>query len=81
MHERTALENTKLHTEKILVLAQQVNTLQQQQSQKDKLLEQANKINEEYQHQLSNKPNPIIWIIIGLIIGLILSLFFQKIVY
>jgi exonuclease VII large subunit len=78
LHERTALENTKLHTEKIQVLAQQVNTLQQQQSQKDKLLEQANRINEDYQHQLSNKPNPIIWIIVGLIIGLILSLLFKK---
>ncbi len=78
LHEKTVQETINLHTQKVNVLTQQVNTLQQQQSQKDKLLEQANRINEDYKLQLERKSIPIIWIIVALAIGLLLGLLLKK---
>ncbi len=77
-HREQVMQVTILQDEKIKSFHQQIASLQDQQFQNDKLLQQSNKLAEGFQEQIAqNKPAsgfPIVAIIIAIVVGIILGL-------
>ena len=77
MHQSQVTQINNLQAEQMKSLNEQIQTLQNQQSQKDKLIEQANNRASNYQKQLQQvrSDSGINWvaIIIALIIGIIIG--------
>ena len=77
LHQSQVTQINKLQVEQMNSLNDQIQTLKNQQAQKDKLIEQANGLASIYQKQLQQQSHPRInWvaIIIALIIGIIIGL-------
>lgn len=78
-HQQQTIQFANLQTEKTNSFNQQIAALQSQQLEKDKLIQQSNRLAEGFQKQLANKKSTsslsVIAIIIAILIGLIIGLF------